>query len=279
MLSHWKISEEAARDVLENFAADNVVDYPANRDFPNIKGTSKLSTYLHFGMISPFRIWFEIEQAKRENKEELEAYNSYLRQLCWREFAQYILYHFPHSSNKNLNDKFDKFPWKEDKEALAQWQKGLTGFPIVDAGMRELWETGWMHNRVRMIVGSFLVKDLMIHWLDGAKWFEDTLFDADLANNSMGWQWVAGSGVDASPYFRIFNPMTQSEKFDKSAQYIRQWVPELKNLDDKWIHRPFEAPEMILDAAGVKLGKTYPEPLVNHDSARKEALAAFKSLK
>ena len=241
-------------------------------------------------MISPFRIWYDIEIIKQEDKDKKESkinkdikdsngYDTYLRQLCWREFAQYILYHFPHSSHKNLSDKFDKFPWKKNVKDLKAWQKGMTGYPIVDAGMRELWETGWMHNRVRMIVGSFLVKDLMLHWLEGAKWFEDTLFDADLANNSMGWQWVAGSGVDASPFFRILNPMTQSEKFDKSAEYIRKWVPELKKLDNKCIHRPFEAPPMILDAAGITLGEDYPQPLVNHDAARKDALAAYKSLK
>lgn len=278
LLEYWNISTAGSNKLLKKFIDKHIEDYPKQRDYPAEPGTSKLSSYLHFGMMSPFRIWFDVEQAKAKAG-ETEAYNSFLRQLCWREFAQYILYHFPHSSHKNLNDKFDKFPWLKNEKQLEAWKKGMTGYPIVDAGMRELWETGWMHNRVRMIVGSFLIKDLFIHWREGAKWFEDTLFDADLANNSMGWQWVAGSGVDASPYFRIFNPMTQSEKFDKQAQYIRRWVPELKNLDDKWIHRPFEAPPMILEAAGVKLGDNYPEPLVNHDHARKEALAAFKTLK
>jgi deoxyribodipyrimidine photo-lyase len=281
MIKGWDVSEKAARQILDEFSDASVMDYPNKRDLPADRGTSRLSSYLHFGMISPFRIWFELEQKKIEMKikDDSNGYDVFLRQLCWREFAQYTLYHFPRSSHSNLNEKFNNFPWKKNAHALQAWQKGLTGYPIVDAGMRELWQTGWMHNRVRMIVGSFLVKDLMIHWLEGAKWFEDTLFDADLANNSMGWQWVAGSGVDASPYFRIFNPMTQSERFDKKAQYIRQWIPELKNLDDKWIHRPFEAPEMILEVAGVKLGKTYPQPLVNHDSVRKEALAAYKALK
>lgn len=290
MLKHWDISISGANKLLDDFAAETIIAYPQNRDIPALVGTSKLSPYLHFGMISPFRMWFDVEQTKiadckkkrsliTKDIKESNGYDGYLRQLCWREFAQYILYHFPHSSHSNLNEKFNNFPWKKNNKALIAWQQGLTGYPIVDAGMRELWETGWMHNRVRMIVGSFLVKDLMIHWLEGANWFENTLFDADLPNNSMGWQWVAGSGVDASPYFRIFNPMTQSEKFDGEAKYIRRWLPELKNLDNKWIHRPFDAPEMILKAANVKLGIDYPKPIVNHDSARLEALEAFKKIK
>lgn len=280
MLAYWNISEDAAREILNKFGDNQVQDYPDARDIPSKPGTSQLSPYLHFGMISPFRIWFEIEQKKIESKMQSDSngYIAYLRQLCWREFAQYTLYHFPHSKSQNLNEKFDDFPWQKNSKALKAWQAGQTGYPIVDAGMRELWETGWMHNRVRMIVGSFLIKDLMIHWLEGAKWFEETLFDADLANNSMGWQWVAGSGVDSSPYFRIFNPMTQSEKFDSDARYLRKWVPELKKLEGKWIHRPFEAPKAVLEAAGIKLGVDYPKPLVNHDAARKEALAAYKSI-
>jgi deoxyribodipyrimidine photo-lyase len=264
------------------------------RDYPSLKNTSKLSNYLHFGEISPFRIWYEVSKAKSKddsvemskiNKDikQSNPYDAYLRQLIWREFAMYILYHFPFSSEKNLDTKFDKFPWIKDTkkklEFLESWQKGLTGYPIVDAGMRELWETGWMHNRVRMIVGSFLVKDLLIPWQDGAKWFWDTLFDADLANNSMGWQWVAGSGVDASPYFRIFNPILQGEKFDKDGDYIRKWCPELSKLDNKWIHKPFEAPPLVLQAASVILGESYPNPIVNHYEARDLALEIFKSLR
>ena len=269
VLEHWDISEQKARAIIDDFSQGAVGEYNDRRDFPGHPGTSKISPYLHFGMISPFRIWCDLDT---------EGNQPFLRQLCWREFAQYILHHFPYTFETNMNDKFDRFPWKNDTETLKLWQQGQTGYPIVDAGMRELWETGWMHNRVRMIVGSFLVKDLMIPWQQGAKWFEDTLFDADLPNNSMGWQWVAGSGVDASPYFRIFNPMTQSEKFDAEANYIRKWVPEIAQLDNKWIHRPFEAPDLVLEAAGVKLGETYPEPVVNHDAARKEALARFKEL-
>lgn len=276
MLKHWQPGTQGAKKELKRFLKEAITEYPRMRDFPATKFTSKLSSYLHFGEISPFRIWFEVEKAKESGE---PGYNAYLRQLAWREFAIYILYHFPHSAEKNLDSKFDKFPWIKDTESLKLWQEGLTGYPIVDAGMRELWETGWMHNRVRMIVGSFLVKDLLIHWTEGAAWFWDTLFDADLANNSMGWQWVAGSGVDASPYFRIFNPTLQSEKFDKEGEYIKKWCPELSKLDSKWIHKPYEAPPLVLEDAGITLGTDYPYPVVNHKEARDRALSALKATK
>lgn len=279
VMQYWQVSQEQSLLALHDFIDVKVTEYALQRDFPSVAATSKQSLFLHLGVISPFRIWFDVEQEKIKTKNASEKYEPFLRQLCWREFAMYILYHFPSSNSKNLDERFNKFSWKKNKAFLTAWQKGLTGFPIVDAGMRELWETGWMHNRVRMIVGSFLVKDLMITWQEGAAWFKDTLIDMDEANNSMGWQWVAGSGVDASPYFRIFNPMTQSEKFDKNADYIRKWIPELAKLDNKWIHRPFDAPELILKSANIELGKDYPKPLVNHDMARKEALEAFKALK
>jgi deoxyribodipyrimidine photo-lyase len=207
-----------------------------------------------------------------------ESSEGYLRQIGWREFAYHLLYHFPETEQKPLRTQFNSFPWKSNSQALMLWQKGQTGYPIVDAGMRQLWHTGWMHNRVRLIVGSFLVKDLMIHWLEGAKWFWDTLVDADLANNTMGWQWVAGCGADAAPYFRIFNPVTQGEKFDLEGNYVRKWVPELKMLPTKWIHKPWEAPKEVLREAKVELGFHYPRPLVEHAKAREEALAAYSQL-
>lgn len=273
MLSYFDISEKAALKLAREFSTNKAQDYNNLRDRPDLEGTSKLAPYLRFGQISPYRLW-----------QEARGHEPYLRQLIWREFAYYTLYHFSESADANLKKEFDKFPWINNKDPefsilLSRWQKGLTGYPIVDAGMRELWETGWMHNRVRMIVGSFLVKDLLIHWAEGAKWFWDTLFDADLANNSMGWQWVAGSGVDASPFFRIFNPITQGEKFDPNGDYVRKWIPEIKNLTNEWIHKPFAAPPLILAEAGIELGKHYPEPIVNHDFARKRALAGLKQTK
>lgn len=264
MLKYVTIGSQAANTNLTNFIPRGATKYQELRDRPDLLGTSKLASHLHFGEISPFRIW-----------QEAQGHESFLRQLIWREFAYYIMFHFPHSTETNLKKEFDKFPWQKNARYLQAWQQGQTGYPIVDAGMRELWETGWMHNRVRMIVGSFLIKDLLIHWQEGAKWFWETLFDADLANNSMGWQWVAGSGVDASPFFRIFNPMTQGEKFDPNGDYVRKWCPELAQLPNEWIHKPFAAPPLILAAAGLNLGQNYPLPLVNHDAARKEALAGL----
>ncbi len=266
LISYIQAGEQSAYQQLQKFKKI-VSDYDTARGVPSILGTSKLSCHLAFGEISPWRIW-----------SELQGQESFLRQLIWREFAYYIMFHCPHSVKANYNSKFDKFPWINNRTQLKLWQQGLTGYPIVDAGMRELWSTGWMHNRVRMIVASFLVKDLLIDWQEGAKWFMDTLFDADLANNTMGWQWVAGSGVDASPFFRIFNPITQGKKFDPRAEYLRKWLPELAKLDDKWIQIPFEAPEQVLKAANIKLGIDYPEPIVNHHEARQRALEILKAL-
>ncbi len=204
---------------------------------------------------------------------------AYLSELGWREFAQHVLSHFSATSDEPLHARFKNFPWQEDPKALQAWQKGRTGFPIVDAGMRQLWATGWMHNRVRMIVASFLTKDLRLHWKEGAKWFWDTLVDADLANNTMGWQWSAGCGADAAPYFRIFNPVAQGEKFDPEGRYVRRFVPELVDLPDRWVHRPSDAPADVLKKAGVTLGRDYPLPLVDHAEARQAALAAFDQIK
>jgi deoxyribodipyrimidine photo-lyase len=214
------------------------------------------------GEIGPRQIWHAV--APRLTK----AADVYLNEIGWREFAMHTLYHFPETPEKPLRSKFLKFPWAKNAAALRAWQRGQTGFPIVDAGMRELWTTGWMHNRVRMVVGSFLVKDLLLSWVEGARWFWDTLVDADLANNTMGWQWSAGCGADAAPYFRVFNPASQGEKFDAEGTYVKKWVPELAKLPAKWIHEPNQAPAEVLTAAGVTLGKNYPHPIVDHAAAR-----------
>ena len=202
-----------------------------------------------------------------------------MRELGWREFAHHLLFHFPHTPGQPLREDFAAFPWVRDRENLRAWQRGSTGYPIVDAGMRELWHTGWMHNRVRMIVASFLVKDLLIAWQEGAAWFWDTLVDADLANNTLGWQWTAGCGADAAPYFRIFNPVRQGEEFDPNGDYVRRWVPELGNAPSEWIHKPWEAPAGSLADAGVELGTTYPRPIVDHREARVRAIKALEKCK
>lgn len=280
----WAPGEDGARKQLRRFLKQAVTDYKTARDLPAIEGTSRLSPHLHFGEISPKRVWHEIRQAQAKRSASGESGwrtgpESYLRELGWREFAYHLLYHFPHTTNQPLREQFADFPWRRSKKDLATWQTAKTGYPIVDAGLRELWATGWMHNRVRMVVGSFLVKDLRLSWLDGAKWFWDTLVDADLANNTLGWQWVAGCGADAAPYFRVFNPVSQGEKFDPDGEYVRRWIPEIAGLPDKWIHKPWEAPPMELQMAGVELGKTYPEPIVDHAEARRQALDAFDSIK
>lgn len=268
MLNYADFGYENAFSILKNFTKKSAGEYKELRDRPDLHATSRLASHLHFGEISPFQIW-----------KTAQGHEAFTRQLIWREFAHYIMFHFPDSTVNNLKPEFDNFPWKSNEKYLEAWKRGQTGYPIVDAGMRELWETGWMHNRTRMIVGSFLIKDLLIHWQEGAKWFWDTLFDADLANNSMGWQWVAGSGVDASPFFRIFNPMLQGAKFDPHGVYVRKWCPELAKLPNEWIHQPFSAPPLILQSAGIKLGHDYPLPLVNHESARQEALAGLQLTK
>ncbi len=260
----WKPGEDYAQQTLKRFLKSGAKNYAKARDYPGLAGTSLLSPHLHFGEISPRQIW---HAAKK--------YPAYIRQIAWREFSYHLLAAFPKTPLSPLRENFRTFPWKKTPRTLRLWQKGMTGFPIVDAGMRQLWHTGWMHNRVRMIVASFLVKDLLIPWQDGAKWFWDTLVDADLANNTFGWQWVAGCGADAAPYFRIFNPILQGEKFDPKGNYIRRFVPELKNLPDKFLHAPWMASPEVLQKAGIKLGVTYPKPVVDHAQARKQALEAF----
>ncbi len=277
MKRNWEPGEAGAHAQLRKFLDESMIHYLDGREIPSISATSRMSPYLHFGEISPRRIWHEVQKKSAKTKEPgwIKQGEGFIRQLYWREFAYHLLYHFPATTDHPLRKDFERFEWKNDKKLLKAWQKGKTGYPIVDAGMRELWHTGWMHNRIRMIAASFLVKDLLIHWRDGALWFWDTLVDADLANNTLGWQWVAGCGADAAPYFRIFNPFTQGEKFDGEGAYIRRWCPELANLSNKWIHRPWEAPPELLTAAGINLGKDYPKPLVNHADARKKALLLY----
>ncbi|MDE0780463.1 MAG: deoxyribodipyrimidine photo-lyase [Alphaproteobacteria bacterium] len=275
----WQVGEASARSVLLDFLDGPVANYPTDRDLPDRVGTSRLSPHLHWGEIGPHQVWRVAAALLDEGGARAVGAESLLRQLAWRDFNHHLMFHFPGIATENWKPKFNRFPWLENPKGLATWQRGQTGYPIVDAGMRELWHTGWMHNRVRMITGSFLIKDLMIHWREGEDWFWDTLVDADLANNAGNWQWVAGSGADASPFFRIFNPTTQGEKFDPGGAYIRKWVPELVNLPDKWIHKPWAAPPEVLAATKIKLGEDYPKPLVDHVDARNRALEAYKSIR
>ena len=276
--SHWQPGEKGARQRLQNFTEKGLYDYRDGRDYPAKRSVSMLSPHLHFGEISPREAANMVKQAGDIDSNEEQAAH-FVRELAWREFSYYSLYHFPHICQQNMKSQFDRFPWIKDQKNLQLWQQGQTGYPLVDAGMRELWQTGYMHNRVRMIVGSFLVKNLMIHWREGARWFWDCLLDADLANNSCSWQWVAGSGSDASPYFRIFNPVTQSIKFDPKGSYIRKYVPELHRLSDKAIHNPSVVAAAELEKAGVILGKHYPRAIVDLKESRARALDAYKSLR
>lgn len=269
---YWKVGEFEAIRRWEKFRETTIQSYAKDRDFPSIEGTSQLSPYLHFGQISVRRLAIDLQsQIQKGLKVEL----SFLRQIIWREFCASCIYHFENFATESFIEKFRAIKWSQSPSHLRAWQKGETGYPIVDAGMRELWETGWMHNRVRMIVGSFLVKHLQTNWTSGADWFWDTLLDADLGNNSFGWQWVASTGLDPVPYFRIFNPVLQSEKFDAEGEYIRRWVPELKKLSNRWIHSPWKAGDLELSAAGVCLGENYPHPIVDHASARKSILEVY----
>lgn len=269
----WEFDYKKIRKNFSNFTKNKIHNYKQARDLPALEGTSKLSPYLHFGMISVREIFHITSQ-----NQPSESLKQFLTELGWREFCHHLLFHFPQLLQKNFRPEFDKFPWFENAKILKKWQKGQTGFPIVDAGMRELWATGFMHNRVRMIVGSFLIKDLLIDWREGEKWFWDCLVDANLANNCANWQWVAGSGCDAAPYFRIFNPTLQGERFDADGNYIRKWIPEISKLSNRFIHEPWKADEKILKSCGIELGKNYPRPILDHAKARDMALMAFKSL-
>ncbi|MBS0184752.1 MAG: deoxyribodipyrimidine photo-lyase [Proteobacteria bacterium] len=274
---HWKVGEKAAQNKLESFLDQGLQGYKEGRNYPAQFHTSRLSPYLHFGEISPNQVWHAIQSKNLYPGLEKDV-ESFLRELGWREFSSYLLYHFPTLPDENFQSKFNDFPWEENKSLLKAWQKGQTGYPLVDAGMRELWQTGYMHNRVRMVVASFLVKNLLLHWRYGADWFWDCLIDADLANNSASWQWVAGSGADASPYFRIFNPVLQGKKFDPKGEYTCQYVPELKSLPKKYLFNPWDAPAEILKSAGVVLGQNYPYPIVDLKQSRLRALKAFKMI-
>lgn len=267
------VDEQAAQSQLEFFLTNSLKKYSDARDFPSENAISRLSPYLHFGALSPNQVWYAAHRRKNP-----DAVNAFCRQLAWREFCYHLLYANPNMPGTSLQKKFESFPWRKDKRALISWQQGKTGIPIVDAGMRELWQTGLMHNRVRMVVGSFLVKNLLLDWRLGQAWFWDCLVDADLANNSAGWQWVAGCGADAAPYFRVFNPVTQAQKFDKQGRYIRQYIPEIASLPDKYLAAPWLAPAAILKSAGITLGKTYPKPIVDLKSSRIRALEALKTL-
>lgn len=277
MLKNWTIGEKGAQTRLKDFMDDGLKGYKEGRNVPAQNNTSRLSPHLHFGEISPNTAWYAVQSYGPAHHLERDT-DTFQFELGWREFSYSLLYYTPTIVWENLNKKFDDFPWNgRETKAVNAWQRGMTGYPIVDAGMRELWQTGYMHNRVRMVVGSFLVKHMLTHWRQGEIWFWDTLFDADLANNSASWQWIAGCGADAAPYFRIFNPMTQGEKFDPKGDYVRQYVPEIAALPDKYIHKPWEAPDMVLEQAGVTLGKTYPKPIVEHSEAREKALEAFQN--
>ena len=273
----WEPGEAGARKMFVKFVQGPAVEYEKIRDFPGYSGTSRLSPHLHFGEISP--AWIFKKLAQQASPSPGTWVNAFLRQLIWREFSASLLYHFPHTDLQPLRAEFLRFPWKKNNHKLTAWQKGETGYPIVDAGMRELWSSGWMHNRVRMIVASFLVKDLLQPWQEGARWFWDTLVDADLANNSFGWQWTAGCGADAAPYFRIFNPTLQGERFDPQGTYVKRWVPELARLPLRWLHKPWACPAEILAQAGVKLGRDYPKPIVEHRQAAARALEAYDDMK
>ena len=278
----WVPGEAGGRAELARFVSEAASAYEEGRNQPAVRGTSRMSPYLHFGEISPRRIRRDTLDAGPGGP-AAKAYHkgawSYLREIAWREFAHSLLYHFPSTPAEPLRPEFARFPWKDNPRALQAWQRGKTGFPLVDAGMRELWATGWMHNRVRMVVASFLVKDLLIPWQEGAQWFWDTLVDADLANNTLGWQWTAGCGADAAPHFRVFNPVGQGERFDPTGDYVRRWVPELAKVSGKWVHKPSEAPEQELRRAGVEIGRDYPAPIVDHAEARLRALAAYDEIK
>jgi len=288
--NQWQPGEAGARARLDRFLERALADYAGQRNLPGTRGTSQLSPHLHFGEIGPRQVWRAIHawlpapaslQQSTDGGTAVQGSgpDTYLAEIAWREFSYHLLYHFPQLPRAALRPEFNAFPWDDNPAALSAWQRGRTGYPIVDAGMRELWHTGWMHNRVRMIVASFLAKDLLVDWRAGAAWFWDTLVDADLASNSASWQWVAGCGADAAPYFRVFNPALQGAKFDPAGDYVRRWLPELAGLPDELLHAPWDADPGRLAAAGITLGRDYPAPIVDHASARQRALWAFEQIR
>ncbi len=276
LIRHWEVGERAAWDRFQEFLNDAVAEYDEDRDLPGIDGTSLMSPYLQFGEISVRRMWTAVRALSPKSDYHQKSIDRYLAELGWREFAHHLLYHFPDTTDQPLRKEFEEFPWSNDLVELEHWQQGKTGYPIVDAGMRQLWREGWMHNRVRMIVASFLTKDLLIPWQIGARWFWDTLVDANLANNTLGWQWTAGCGADAAPYFRIFNPVTQGQRYDPDGSYVREYVPELKELEGVEVHEPWlrTAPALFVNGDG-----QYPDPMVEHSLARNRALMAYDRIK
>ncbi len=271
---NWSIGEKGAHTRFQQFIKEGLSQYKDGRNSPAKPYVSRLSPYLHFGEISPNQLWYTVQSIGDD-----KHIDHFCSELGWREFSYSQLYHNPDLPTKNLQPKFNSFPWAKDSDLLRAWEKGQTGIPMVDAGMRQLWQTGYMHNRIRMIVGSFLVKNLRLHWHHGERWFWDTLVDADLANNSASWQWIAGCGADAAPYFRIFNPVTQGKKSDPNGSYVRRFIPEIASLPDKYLFSPWETPNHILKESGIELGNTYPNPIVDLKQSRDAALAAFQSLK
>lgn len=274
----WEPGEDGAQNRLETFLANDLAGYPQSRDRPDEDGTSRLSPHLAWGEISPRTIWHRVRN-HAERGGSFQGADKFLSELGWRDFAIYLAHHFGSLRDNNFNRQFDHFPWRSNPAGLEAWKRGQTGIPIVDAGMRQLWATGWMHNRVRMITASYLIKHLGVHWRDGMAWFEDTLVDADLNVNVASWQWVAGSGADAAPYFRIFNPVTQGERFDPNGAYVHRWVPELAGLSGKSVQAPWTRPAAELRAAGVTLGRSYPTPVMDLRTGREQALEAYQSMK
>lgn len=276
----WTPGESGAKQRLAAFLDQPVSDYKDDRNRPDLDtGTSGLSPHLAFGEIGPAQIWRATQGRINSGTISDSGAHTFLSEIAWRDFSYVLLFHNPDLAEANFKRDFDLMPWREDSSALVAWQQGQTGYPIVDAGMRQLWQTGWMHNRVRMIVASFLTKHLLIDWRRGEEWFWDTLVDADPASNSASWQWTAGSGADAAPYFRVFNPISQGEKFDQSGDYVRKWCPELARLPHKYLYQPWEAGPLILQAAGIRLGETYPQPIIDHKFGRQRALDAYQTLK
>ena len=271
----WAPGEKGAHYSLKIFLKSGFDSYALNRDRPELIGTSQLSPHISFGEISPRILW----EAVSRKYSSSACSSKFLNELGWREFARHLLHHFPKTPNESLRPEFNRFPWRNDRTSLDAWKSGRTGYPFVDAGMRQLLSYGWINNRVRMVTASFLVKHLMLPWQEGARWFWQRLVDADLASNTMGWQWVSGSGADAAPYFRIFNPVIQGEKFDSQGTYVRRWIPEISRLPDRWIHKPWLAPVEVLHQSGIRLGLDYPHPIVDHASSRLRAMAAFRSIR
>ena len=273
--NYWEVSEDKSKKILKNLLDNKIKDYGTSRDIPSIEGTSRLSPYIKHGQIHVGTIWKKCNELKSKGI----GYRKYINELGWREFSHSLINYFPEFLKGNFRKEFDKFPWVKNEKFLKAWKSGMTGYPIVDAGMRELYETGWMHNRIRMVVGSFLVKHLRINWVEGEKYFRNCLLDFNEANNVAQWQWVAGCGADAAPYFRIFNPILQGEKFDKEGLYVKKWVPELSKVPPKFVHKPWEMEEKYQKAIDTIIGKDYPKPIVIHEQARSEALKAFQSIK